>query len=145
MLRGQPDTGIDASNFALSAGLVVPVWHNVLLGASALNVLQSTSQLYLPRILGVGFAAKLQSGFWLMTAVYHEPEFLAALHTGLQISIQRVLQLRYGITTNPFRWTGGFGLQLPYIELHVAIERHVLLGWTPEVSINLVRMRQKDL
>ncbi|MEM8485998.1 MAG: hypothetical protein AAF564_10645 [Bacteroidota bacterium] len=133
------------STFALSAGFIVPVHHNIYLGASARHIVQSNLQLHLPRTLGVGFAAKPHAGFWLMSTVYHEPGYQPALHTALQVMVQKAIQLRYGITTNPLRWTGGFGIRLATIEFDAAIERHVLLGWTPELSINLVRMRRKDL
>lgn len=132
-----------ASNYALSAGLLAPVIHNVFLGLSVRHLLQTNSRLYLPRQVGVGIAAQLRAGFWIMGARYQEPGYQPAFHAGLLIVLQHVLHLRFGFTTNPARWASGFGLQMAFIEFHAAVTQHVLLGWTPELSINLRLTRQK--
>lgn len=133
-----------ATKYAFSFGLVAPVLHNIHLGFSAQHILQRDKHLYLPQQIGIGVAARLRDGIWFMGARYHEPGYQPGLHAGLLIRLERVLQLRFGMTTNPARWTSGFGLRIAFIEVHAAVSQHLLLGWTPELSINLVRMRQKE-
>ncbi len=135
--------------YAMTVGMQLPITPNLYLGAVGRHVVQTTfsqseSTLNLPKSLAIGIAYQPVAGVWLMGAHIQEQFFNPSIRIGMNLSPVQSIHLRFGFSNNPVKYALGVGLQLARLIIDLAAERHVVLGWTPGLSINLVFMRPKD-
>jgi len=65
-----------------------------------------------------------------------ESEQNAKFKLGLEYKIIKQLQLRTGFSTNPAKNSFGIGYTLNKMQLDIAVNRHQLLGYSPQFSIS---------
>lgn len=130
--------------YGLSFGASIQVAPHLFLGLSGQHLLQTRNALYLPQTLGVGLAYQPTTSAWLMTAIEQELNYPTVIRFGALIHITKILSLQYGVATHPVKYALGAQIGLRRLLIHLAAERHLILGWTPGLSISLAFMRQKD-
>lgn len=133
------------STYGLSLGVSVPVASHIFLGLSGQHLIQTRKTIQLPQILGIGLAYQPISTVWLMAAVEQELKYPSLLRFGAQVHITKVLSLQYGLSTNPVKYAIGTQIKLSRLLIHLATARHLVLGWTPALSISLAFKRPKDV
>ncbi|MEF8816323.1 hypothetical protein [Salinibacter sp.] len=120
-------------------GLLLPLLSTLHLGAHATNVNGPSlvEDEPLPQTLSVGLQYRASDRLTVAMDVYKDLSFPAAVRGGLEVSPLSVLALRAGATTSPTRFTGGVGLRLDWIRIHIAAEQHAALGWSPSASLDV--------
>lgn len=123
----------------LHLGLLLPLLSSLHLGAHVTNVngpalVEGEA---LPQTLSVGLQYRVSDRLLVVTDVFKDLSFPAAVRGGLEVRPLSLLALRAGVTTAPTRFTGGVGLHLDWIQAHVAAEQHADLGWSPSASLDI--------
>ena len=120
-------------------GLLLPLVSTLHMGVQATNVNgpSLTEGAPLPQTLSVGLQYRVNDRFIVVTDVFKDLSFPAAVRGGLEVRPLSVLALRAGVTTSPTRFTGGVGLHLSWVRAHVAAEQHTELGWSPSASLDI--------
>ena len=72
----------------------------------------------------------------LFTEVSLENEQNGNLHLGLEYKIINELALRTGFSTNPAKISFGVGYTLNKIQIDVAVNKHQVLGYSPQISVS---------
>lgn len=128
-----------ASAVGLSTGLIFPILPGLNLGFGAENVAVSESAISedLPRRIYAGLALAGME----MLRVYADVAKDVRSHLVTRISFEarplRILSLRSGFSLQPARFAGGIGFNLDWLVVDFAVERHLVLGWSPSGSAYL--------
>ena len=130
--------------WGISLGMQVALLSRLYLGAAGRHLFQiGATTLSLDRSLSIGLAYQPFSALWLVGAVVQEVFYEATPRFGIAYSPLRQLQLRYGLSLEPRTMSMGIGIALARLSFDLAAARHVVLGWTPGLSINLTLLRRK--
>ena len=90
----------------------------------------------IPTIFKLGLRYDANSKVSVFTETELENGENGILKAGLEYKIIEQLQLRTGFSTNPAKNTFGIGYTLNNIQVDIAINRHQLLGYSPQFSIS---------
>jgi len=90
----------------------------------------------IPTIFKLGLRYDANSKVSVFTETELENGENGILKAGLEYKIIEQLQLRTGFSTNPAKNTFGIGYTLNNIKVDIAINRHQLLGYSPQFSIS---------
>ena len=90
----------------------------------------------IPSIFKLGLRYDANSKVSVFTETELENGENGILKAGLEYKIIEQLQLRTGFSTNPAKNTFGIGYTLNNIKVDIAINRHQLLGYSPQFSIS---------
>jgi hypothetical protein len=90
----------------------------------------------IPTIFKLGLRYDANSKLSVFTETELENGENGILKAGLEYKIIEQLQLRTGFSTNPAKNTFGIGYTLNNIQVDIAINRHQLLGYSPQFSIS---------
>lgn len=128
-----------AGAFGLHIGFLVPLLSSLHLGAHAtnLNGPSLANEQALPQSLSVGLQYLARDELLVVADVFKDLSFPVAVRGGIEIRPLSLLALRAGVATAPTRFTGGIGVNLDFIQAHVAAEQHAELGWSPSASLDL--------
>jgi len=128
-----------ASAFALSTGMIFPVLAGVNLGLSAENVavLDSPISDDLPRRIQGGLAFVGSDILHVYADVVKDVRSSLVARISVEARPVRMIALRSGFSMVPPRFAGGVGLSLAHLNLDIAVDRHLVLGWSPSCSAEL--------
>jgi len=90
----------------------------------------------IPTIFKLGLRYDANSKVSVFTETELENGENGILKAGLEYKIIEQLQLRTGFSTNPAKNTFGIGYTLNNIKVDIAINRHQLLGYSPQFSVS---------
>ena len=90
----------------------------------------------IPTIFKLGLRYDANSKVSVFTETELENGENGILKAGLEYKIIEQLQLRTGFSTNPAKNTFGIGYTLNNIQVDITINRHQLLGYSPQFSIS---------
>ena len=90
----------------------------------------------IPSIFKLGLRYDANSKVSVFTETELENGENGILKAGLEYKIIEQFQLRTGFSTNPAKNTFGIGYTLNNIQVDIAINRHQLLGYSPQFSIS---------
>jgi len=90
----------------------------------------------IPTIFKLGLRYDANSKVSVFTETELENGENGILKAGVEYKIIEQLQLRTGFSTNPAKNTFGIGYTLNNIQVDIAINRHQLLGYSPQFSIS---------
>ncbi len=102
-------------------------------GRSKINDLSGSQ---IPTGVSVGLAFDLSDKVLFLSDLTNIIDFGMNLRMGIEYRIIKSFHLRGGISANPFKQTGGFGLKFGRIAVDAAISSHPRLGYTPNLSLN---------
>jgi len=126
-----------ASTFTLSSGFIFPVLAGIELGLSAENIsiLESPISDELPRRIQLGLAFVGSERLRVYTDLVKDVRSPLETRISAEARPVRVLTLRTGFSLEPPRFAGGFGISFNRLAVDVAIDRHLILGWSPSCSL----------
>ena len=122
---------------SLSAGLIFEVWHKMHAGISWSHFIQSRTPLSLPEVIRSGIAYRMTKSTLFLVALEKEPEWPLSFSIGLEHEAPRLIVIRTGMATHPYRFSTGLAVHLKSFSFGLAFEKHYVLGWTPALSIDL--------
>ncbi len=128
-----------AGAVGLHVGALFPLLPALRLGVHATNINAPalTKGEPLPQTLALGLHYRVRSGVQVVADVFKDLSFPASLRGGVEVRPLSPIALRAGITSSPVRFTGGVGLRLRRLRVHLAAEQHRTLGWSPAGALSV--------
>lgn len=90
----------------------------------------------LPQLLATGLCYDLSADSRMTIELEKDIRFPFSLRMGFEHSFLQVLTLRFGMSSNPDKFSCGFGLRGAGFELSYAGYSHSQLGWTHQIEIS---------
>ena len=90
----------------------------------------------IPSIFRLGLRYNANQKVSVLTEGSLESNQKGSLHLGLEYKIITELSLRIGFSTNPAKNSFGLGYSLNKIQIDIAVNRHQLLGYSPQISVS---------
>jgi len=126
------------NNFTFEVGIQKRLMRELTLGTHIFNPIgvKLNEQEKIPSIFKLGFRYDANDKVAVFTEGELENEQNAKLKIGLEYKIIEQLQLRTGFSTNPAQNTFGIGYSIKNIQLDIAVKRHQILGYSPQISVS---------
>ena len=126
------------NNFTFEIGAQKKLMQKLTLGAHIFNPIEVklNEDENIPSIFKLGLRYDANTKVAIFTEGELESEKNAKLKLGLEYKIIKQLQLRTGFSTNPAKNSFGIGYTLNKIQLDIAVNRHQLLGYSPQFSVS---------
>jgi hypothetical protein len=127
------------NNVTFDAGIMVKITDQLTFGAHTFNPMHVQLSEYnnerIPTTLNAGFGFTFSDKLLLTAEAYKNSEFPMELRTGAEYKLGNVAYARIGLSTNPARYTFGFGLVMKNFTLDLSSSVHSQLGYSPQVSM----------
>ncbi len=127
------------SNITFDAGIMVKISEQLIFGVHTFNPMHVKLSEYnnerIPTILNAGFGYTFSDKLLLTAEAFKNSEFPMEFRTGAEFKLSRIAYARIGLSTNPARYTFGFGLEMKNLTLDLSSSVHPQLGYSPQVSV----------
>jgi hypothetical protein len=127
------------SNITFDAGIMVKITEQLTFGAHTLNPMHVKLSDYnnesIPTTLNAGFGFTFSDKLLLTAEACKNSEFPMEFRSGAEYKLGKIAYARVGLTTNPARYTFGFGLEMKNLTLDFSSSVHSQLGYSPQVSL----------
>lgn len=129
-----------AGAISVTTGGIYQVIENLSAGFTVTNLTAATlpSGESLEQSFSLGLAYTLADRLALLADFYKDVLFPPSVRAGVEVAPATGVILRTGVTTAPTRFTAGAGIRTAFVDVDLAIERHLVLGWSPALSLTLV-------
>lgn len=102
-------------------------------GGSRINELSGSN---ISSGISVGIALLVSDKVLLISDLNKMLDYGMNINMGVEYQIIRQFYLRGGLSANPFKQSGGFGLKYGRFSLDAAVSSHPRLGYSPNLSFN---------
>ncbi len=130
------------SNVTFDVGIMVKITDQLTFGAHSFNPVHVKLSDYnderIPTTLNAGFGFTFSDKLLLTAEAYKHSEFPMELRTGAEYKLGNVAFARIGLSTNPARYTFGFGIILKNLTFDLSSSVHSQLGYSPQVSMQYI-------
>jgi hypothetical protein len=127
------------SNFTFDAGLLVKLTEELTFGVHTFNPVHVKVAEYnnerIPVTLNAGFGYTFSDKLLLTAEAFKNSEFPMEFRTGAEYKFGKIAFARIGVSTNPARYTFGFGLEMKKLTFDLSSSIHTELGYSPQVSL----------
>ena len=127
------------SNFTFDAGLIIKLTDELTFGVHTFNPVHVKVAEYnnerIPVTLNAGFGYTFSDKLLLTAEAYKNSEFPMEFRTGAEYKLNKIAYARIGLSTNPARYTFGFGIEMKNLTLDISSSLHTELGYSPQVSL----------
>jgi hypothetical protein len=127
------------SNITFDAGIMVKITDQFTFGAHTFNPMHVQLSEYsderIPTTVNAGFSFTFSDKLLLTAEACKNSEFPMELRSGLEYKIGNVAYARVGLSTNPARYTFGFGIDMKNLTFDLSSSVHSQLGYSPQVSM----------
>ena len=127
----------DAITF--DAGIMVRITEQLTFGAHTFNPIHAQLSDYstetIPAAVSAGLAFTFSDKLLLTAEAFKNSEFPMEFRSGLEYKMGQVAFVRIGLTSNPARYTFGFGMELKNLKFDLSSSIHTQLGYSPQASI----------
>ncbi len=127
------------SNFTFDAGIMVKITEQLTFGAHTFNPMHVKLSDYnnesIPTTLNAGFGFTFSDKLLLTAEACKNSEFPMEFRSGVEYKLGKIAYARVGLSTNPARYTFGFGLEMKKLTLDLSSSLHSQLGYSPQVSM----------
>lgn len=127
------------SNITFDAGIMVRITEQLMFGAHTFNPMHVKLSDYnnesIPATLNAGFAYTFTDKLILTAEAYKNSEFPMEFRSGAEYKLSRIAYARLGLSTNPARYTFGFGLEMKNLTIDLSSSYHQILGYSPQFSL----------
>ena len=124
--------------FTFEIGAQKRLMQKLILGAHIFNPIRVKLNEYenIPSIFKLGLLYNPNKKVAIFTEGEVENEQNSKLKLGLEYKIIKQLQLRTGVSSNPAKNSFGIGYTLNNMQIDIAVNRHQILGYSPQFSIS---------
>ncbi len=95
----------------------------------------AASEVDIPVKISFGTAVRFSDKLLLVSELRARLDYPLDVGVGLEYAMVEWFALRGGITVNPFKRYGGFGLSYNHVSLEGAISFHTHLGYSPQIGL----------
>ena len=126
--------------YSAEAGLQYVLNDKLLIGTHIANPNRSTYNGHvsasIPVFIELGFSYKISDNLLLASGITKALNSPADVKAGLEYSLAGWLDLRGGVSVNPFRQYIGIGCKYQNLRFDAASASHVALGYSPQVALS---------
>lgn len=129
-----------AGAVGINVGVIGLITESMVLGFAAHNLNApriGLSREELAQTYALGLSYKALSNFLIVFDLEKEARFPLGLKSGFEYRPVTAFSIRVGFSTEPSRFTGGFGVHYALIDVDYAFATHRDLGMTNQLSISL--------
>lgn len=127
------------SNITFDAGIMVKITDQFTFGVHTFNPMHVQLSDYnnerIPTTLNAGFGYTFSEKLLLTAEAYKNSEFPMELRSGIEYKLGNSAYARIGLSTNPARYTFGFGIEMKNLTFDLSSSVHSQLGYSPQVSM----------
>jgi len=127
------------NNITFDAGIMVKVTEQLTVGAHIFNPVHVRVSEYndesIPAILNGGFGFTFSDKLLITAEAYKNSDFPMEFRSGVEYKLNRVVYARIGLSTNPARYTFGFGIEMNNLSIDLSSSVHPQLGYSPQASL----------
>lgn len=127
------------SNITFDAGIMVRITEQLTFGAHTFNPMHVKLSDYnnesIPATLNAGFAYTFTDKLVLTAEAYKNSDFPMEFRSGAEFKMGSIAYARLGLSTNPARYTFGFGLEMKNFTVDLSSSYHQQLGYSPQFSL----------
>lgn len=127
------------SNITFDAGIMVKITEQLTFGAHTFNPMHVKISEYnnerIPTTLNAGFGFTFSDRLQLTAEAFKNSEYPMEFRSGIEYKLSKIAYARIGISTNPARYTFGFGLEMKNLTFDLSSSVHTQLGYSPQVSL----------
>lgn len=127
------------SNITFEAGVMVKLTDQLMFGMHAFNPIHAKISDFnnerIPVIINGGLGYTFSNKLLLTAEAVKNSEHDMEFRSGAEFRFSKMASVRAGVTTNPFRYTFGFGLEMKSLSLDLSSSVHQQLGYSPQVSL----------
>ena len=96
-----------------------------------------------PVVFRIGVGYDIQGKALILLEGEKDLEHKPVIRTGVEVRLARSFLARVGVLTDPFMVTGGIGFELGKFDLDIATGYHMVLGFSPSISIGFSISKSK--
>ncbi len=127
------------SNITFDIGIMVKITEQFTFGAHTFNPMHVELSEYnnesIPATLNAGFSYTFSDKLLLTAEAFKNSEYPMEFRSGIEYKLSRIAYARIGLSTNPARYTFGFGLEMKNFTLDISSSIHQQLGYSPQASL----------
>ena len=127
------------SSITFDAGIMVKITEQFIFGAHVFNPIHAKISDYdnesIPSTLNAGFSYTFSDKLLLTAEACKNSEFPMEFRSGVEYKLGKIAYARIGLSTNPARYTFGFGLEMKKLTVDLSSSIHQQLGYSPQVSL----------
>lgn len=125
------------NGIGLSFGLTTEIWPNLYLGASSRQPFSRNPTNALEEVTQLGIGYRLFEETWFILGIQKSISFQPAISAGIESPVGPGIVLRFRMNTQPYRIALGAEFLFNSLEVGILAEKHIILNWTPALSIGL--------
>lgn len=127
------------SNVTFDIGIMVKLTEKLNFGVHTFNPMHVKISEYnnerIPTILNAGFGLTLSDKLLMTAEAYKNSDQPMEFRSGVEYKLSRIAYARIGLSTNPARYTFGFGLEMKNFTMDLSSSVHEQLGYSPQISL----------
>ena len=127
------------SSFTFDAGIMVKITEELTFGVHTFNPMHVKLADYnderIPATMNAGFGFTFSDKLLLTAEACKSSEFPMEFRTGAEYKMGKIAYARIGLSTNPARYTFGFGLEMKHLSVDLSSSVHSVLGYSPQLSL----------
>jgi len=125
-------------NFTFEVGVTKQLNKELTLGAHIFNptIVKLNEDENIPSVFRLGLRYDANQKVSVFTEGSLESEQKGSIHLGIEYKIINELSLRTGFSTNPAKNSFGIGYTLSKIQIDIAVNKHQVLGYSPQLSVS---------
>lgn len=132
----------DKSIITFEAGILVKLTEQLTFGAHTFNPIHANlvknESEWIPATLNAGLGYTISDKIILTAEAFKNSNHPLEFRTGAEYKLNHMMYTRLGLSTNPFKYTFGFGIELKQFSFDLASSVHPQLGYSPQVSLNYI-------
>jgi len=130
------------SNVTFEAGIMVRLTEQLTFGAHTFNPMHVQLSGYdnerIPAIMNAGLGFSFSDKLVLSAEAYKNSENPIEFRSGAEYKLNQIAYARIGLSTSPFRYTFGFGIEMKKFTFDLSSSVHAQLGYSPQVSLQYI-------
>jgi len=127
------------TNVTFDAGIMVKITEQFTFGAHTFNPMHVKLSDYnnesIPTTVNAGFGYTFSEKLLVTAEAFKNSEYPMEFRSGVEYKLGRIAYARIGLSTNPARYTFGFGLEMKNFTLDLSSSVHTQLGYSPQFSM----------
>jgi len=127
------------NNITFDAGIMVKITEQLTFGVHTFNPVHVQLSEYdnesIPATLNAGLAYTFSDKLLVTAEAFKNSEFPMEFRSGVEYKLSRIFYGRVGLSTNPARYTFGFGMEMKNLKFDFSSSVHMQLGYSPQASL----------
>lgn len=130
------------SNVTFEAGIMVKLTEQLSFGAHTFNPihakLTTEENDWIPSTINAGLGFSFSDKLILSAEAFKNSENPIEFRSGAEYKLNQIAYARIGLSTSPFRYTFGFGIEMKQFTFDLSSSVHAQLGYSPQVSLQYI-------